>query len=472
MALCSQKPLLCIARGNDIGSIQQKVLLARSQANRCLTCVFTNLCDALDPNALELIDQMLPKPDCSSSDTISAYENIEDFLFENYHWALESEKTAFCLAHKRNCPFNPGSVFKARQLKQADDYAGVAWWSSANVDSYLHEGRLPLCFNLAGIICVDDSPMGKRRKLCGASRREHAVWMATRHSNALNNIEDGFFTECSSFYPARDRQEKLNATHEVISVRTGPENQSYPMNRGRCFSASIARWSLVWCGPAADLVEADFHAHHHKAMQLTGSIYFNATLEEVSNMSAEFASGRHQPLTADEQRQPFYTYAHKILSDGSYRIRDEYVEWFKDLQIGKPHFADLQQHPGRGPKGGSLLPTLDTHPRIYSFDDERIATPFELAMAMGIDVRKCMLFGDRELSPLASILPRSPAAQQFTLIANGAHILVMASWYVYVLSDCNSRSIVFRIPCALSVEPQEDSDDDAPLEQFHTNYRL
>ena len=113
------------------------------------------------------------------------------------------------------------------------------------------------------------------------SQKQHCIWLAHRMSNAKNRIEHVFFVETAEKYPFRGKLSRLDNTHVLVGVRTGPDQLGFPMKRTRCLAAGINRAMMVWCGPDPQSVEADFHHKFKRALSLTGSIYFTASDDEV-----------------------------------------------------------------------------------------------------------------------------------------------------------------------------------------------
>ena len=82
-------------------------------------------------------------------------------------------------------------------------------------------------------------------------------------------------------YRAREKLSRLEDTHVILAVRTGPDLQGFPMKRTRTLASGVNRAMLVWCGPDPHLVEEDFRQKFHRQLTLTGSAYLDASEDEI-----------------------------------------------------------------------------------------------------------------------------------------------------------------------------------------------
>ena len=125
-----------------------------------------------------------------------------------------------------------------------------------------------------------------------------------------------------------------------------------------------------------------------------------------------------------------------------------------------PNFADLDHHPQFGPSVGSILPPLDTHPKIYSWEHQRFAVTSELYSALGVDMKHGLLCGNRSLSPLATLIPELPLRKRMQIAGNGMHVPMMAAWFVYVLARCVRVEAFYTMSQQVSLAATSPRDDD------------
>ena len=139
----------------------------------------------------------------------------------------------------------------------------------------------------------------------------------------------------------------------------------------------------------------------------------------------------------DEWRgKPMSTYVDQIVPPSDFRNLREYEATYKTLPAGSSYFADIVQRPGAGVVARAVIPSLNTHPKVYSFEHQRLATVMELSQAMGLDMRPGVFCGSRPVSPLVDIFPLMSLHSQLFTLGNGLHAPTMAAWYIYVLSNC------------------------------------
>ena len=159
-------------------------------------------------------------------------------------------------------------------------------------------------------------------------------------------------------------------------------------------------------------------------------------------------------LPSELRGQPMGTYLDQILCPSDLRNLIAYEADFQKMPAGGQYFVDVVQTPGQGCTGRSIIPTLDTHPKVYSFDHQRFATPMELSSAMGLDIYPGSLCGGRPVSPLVDIFRLMSVSQQLNVLGNGLHAPTMAAWYIYVLSNC--VRIEFFYTMTMTVTQEED----------------
>jgi hypothetical protein len=489
-------PTVWFVKSCDIGSFQQKILLGRSRLDACAPCVFTSMAQVLQEDAGALMVSMEPDPAASADVARKAYSGMADYLMQNNTWAIPESQFSFCLAHKGLCPLHPGFVviedsgklrsMAAQQdelsddddspmsdtMPEVSDLQAKAWWRSDLCEKFpvledtTSEMRTdprhrPLLVNIAGLECIDHSPLGEQRRDAGPSARQHAVFLGTRASLAKAHVEDLGFSESSSFYPTLARQKPLEPQIKVLAIKTGSEQLSFPTRRYRSLGANVNQETLVWLGPEADNIQEDFDHMFNRRLMLDASVYFNATPDEVFQAAQQMAASRKKVLPEHLRDVPMADYMDRICPPCNLDIKAQYEDWFIKKEIPRPHYADLDHHPGRGLRPGSSCPSLDTHPKVYGFAEQRFLTPLELLGTMGIDIGG-PLSGGRPVSSLAKLFDQLSRHDQLVLVGNGMHVPTMAAWFLYVCAHCRRRSDFFQLPLHVGL-PDEALEDDGEV---------
>ena len=111
-----------------------------------------------------------------------------------------------------------------------EDEDAEMWWNQdlTTLLPNASDAERPLLVNISGIICVEDSPLGRRRKECGDSAKEHGVYCITRKKLAEQCFEDLGIFECSHLYPAHERQQSLSRTHTQKVLRKSADDIGFP----------------------------------------------------------------------------------------------------------------------------------------------------------------------------------------------------------------------------------------------------
>jgi hypothetical protein len=273
-------------------------------------------------------------------------------------------------------------------------------------------------------------------------------------------MEDIAFTECSDRYPVEVKQgQTLQGSHSVVFIRTCPHMLGFPVTRKRMFSACINRKRVVWVGPSsATGIEQDFHEKFARPCRLTGSVFFQASAQEVQDMVVRMAARRKHKLPPNFAETPMSAYLHKLLGPGNVLRKAEFeVEHAK--AGGGTFLADLDHHPGHGVRAGPLFPTAISHGNVWSFSAPgRLSTRAEEFSALGFDMFP-ILAGDRGVTPLAPLFAELTDGAQKFLCGNAMHIPAFTMWIAYVLGNCIGIEEFYRI--ASAVGPVDTEDDDA-----------
>ena len=478
-AASQAKPRLTVARASDIGRMQQHVLTRRSQIEGGFQCVFSDIAEQLASEAGMQLEAMRPAKNSTKPVAARAYSEMADFLSSNRQWCLPQSKSSYCFCHKQQCPVQPGWVLSecqngtsAEALKQqfsspaSSGSTPNAWWARFLDHPEESQASRPLSVNMSSLICVDYTPLGLQRGDAGPSQEQHAIWAAARRVNAERGHEDLYFTECAARYPVLKQHQKLGTTHKIVHIVLDASQEGFSIQRNRALAAGINRKTLVWCGPEdAEELESEFMMLYGRQGRLPGTIFSVATDEEIRDHHAALAStrlGRKVPPQSIVGQGLFSSGDfRKVLSVSNGLIRNECETMRQQLGKAGPYFADLEQHPDQGsclPQ--DIIPALNTHPRIYFSGEDRMLLPSELYDAMGTDVRTGCFLGNRQLSPLANIIPELDVRDQLFLLGNGMHVPTMTSWFHYVLSRCVRVEHFYNIARPPSTLRPDEQDDD------------
>ena len=153
----------------------------------------------------------------------------------------------------------------------------------------------------------------------------------------------------------------------------------------------------------------------HPGPSVHASVFLLSSQAEVAAMAQDLAASRKRvlrPASGAGTLQPS-TYFSTIAPPGMVQCKAEYERAFISESAPQPWLADLAHHPGMGPRHGSLMPSLDTHPHIFTWDapppvqGERFITPRELLASLGVDTFPT-LSGGRPLSGLLAAMVDQP----------------------------------------------------------------
>ena len=122
------------------------------------------------------------------------------------------------------------------------------------------------------------------------------------------------------------------------------------------------------------------------------------------------------------------------------------------------YLVDLDHDVGYGPASGPVLPALDTHPTIYSFQGGRLLLPQELLAAQGVDMFPAMAV-TRPVSPLRDVFSSFSANDLRFFAGNSMHVPTLGAWLMYAMGNVLPRSSLERLPRALGDCNSEESDE-------------
>ena len=222
-------------RSCDIAPLPRRVLTYCSVAfdQRC-SCVMTDLLERLPAEFRQQVDSMCPAKDDDAEICETKYDLIDSYLCMNRH-EIFSESEAYCEVHEGLC--------------SVDRWATACQQGSSSSSGSSSHKPQPLRLNSAGTVCVGWSSVGKRKRFGHSSELPHSVWLRERQYRAESDLEDMFFQECTVLYPAQTKLAiPLAASHQVLTIKTGPQAQGHPSARTPSLSVGRPHRSCTLAG--------------------------------------------------------------------------------------------------------------------------------------------------------------------------------------------------------------------------------
>jgi len=455
-------------RSCDWGKVQIYVLKRSSRllgASR--SCVFGDMSERLPKELQEWLDAATPGPK-STSDVVSlSNQAIEEHMTRIASWAFPRCSTSYCYVHERRCPSYPASAYGdthsafflelpneqplKKALRRNDSDASASsrncvyetWWAERRVAPVAEDGspERPLMASIAGLTCTDWTSLGKQMRRAGSSDRYHSTYIEERRALAKQNLEDIFITECAERYSAEVMQrEKLADTHHVVIVRFGPQEMGFPIRRRRTFTSGLNRETLVWIGPTdPGDVQREFDELFTRTVELTGDAFFVADEADVLSWVRDRSAKRKSTLPPDWKTANMSTYFHMLVPPGGVRRKAVYDHLRKsEGSLTGAFLCDIEQNSHMGSVPGPIVPALNTHSDIFSYESNRFATRVDYLAMLGIDshVKVC---GRRGVSPLTDVFKKLDEADVRLLVGNGIHVPVIAAWFAYVMGNTIRR---------------------------------
>eukprot|EP00959_Pyramimonas_sp_CCMP1952_P470350 9496502-Pyramimonas_sp.AAC.1 len=185
--------------------------------------------------------------------------------------------------------------------------------------------RRPLFVNFGSPACLDWCVPGSRQGDAGSHEHAAMVWLSERRIWAEKGFEDIAFGENTDKMPIHKIQQPLLESHHCVSVKVGGTLIGWPMERKRLFHASLSRSTMMWVGPdsAAD-VQRDFERWVRRNRNVDGSVFLQASEEEVANMVMDKAAARSSVLPENFMKLPMSSYLHKL---GPVGLVQRKTEW-------------------------------------------------------------------------------------------------------------------------------------------------
>ena len=472
----SSMPRVRFVRACDSGQSQQRCLQLQSEMlDEGATCVFQDVRGKFDQDTLDWLEQASPTKAMTASQARAANKTVADFLHSS--GAIFSRECTSYLLQRRKCPAfvlpglqNP-EVFAQEGLASVSGArrgAPAAWWeerltqqpSGQSEDDPLPR---PISCNISGLICTDYTFLGKRKGHIGAGLTQpcHEVWCSERKYLACNNLEDWFFTENSSHYPVQTHQvEALAESHGVQHVTFCPSDMGFPMRRRRMFSFGYTHEHWAWVGPQSQAeVQSAFASMFCRDVQLTGDVYAQADPELLQKFVVARVKQRRTHLPAGWENMAMEDYLTALLPLGAMVRKSAYEKLRQEREgLAGNFLADLDHNATCGPASGPLMPALDTHANIYSWQCQRLFLGQELLQAQGVDMFPS-LAGARGLSPLASVFNRFEDSALRFFAGNGIHVPAYAAWLMFCMGNVRPREELSLLP-----RQMPDADDAAPAE--------
>ena len=329
------------------------------------TCVFKDLRARVPAAHLEAMEKMVPRECSSLRDRQAAFLRIERYVLAHSSEIFNLHSKAPCVVHGGLC---------SCQLSRAEQRAALG------------SGGFPLSINIAGSICRGWSTVGKRAGHGHESDDLHTLWREERASASRLDIEDAFFHECVTRYPARAKlSEPLRGTHFCHSITANPQSMGHATKRPRVLSFCGSRHSVLWLGP--EDVQRDFDRIFKSECYCDGDDYFVSKAAEILADQHLLAERRKLFVDASASDVGYLRGADLLaLLPGATQSR-----WYDhDLlaaEVEGPYLADVMQHvplkKGRS-SPGPLWPTQLTNGLVWSWRLGRFATKMEHLQAQGL----------------------------------------------------------------------------------------
>ena len=260
------EPAVWFVRSCDSGRVQKQCLMSQSdKLDGGSSCVFSDALDRLDPDVRDWVKAAGPTKDMPVQEAQEANGLVENFLAGKGAGIFSTDGLCYCEMHRQRCPVHVRPVLRSAMGMGAGSQPAAApetfpspskrrrtgavqrqpWHVKTLSELGPSEGQaqLPLSCSIAGLVCTDYTPLGRRRGHVGAGVTEpvHAVWCHERQHLATHGLEDFFFTENSSAYPVMKKQiTPLATTHEIKYVVTCPYDLGFAMRRRRTFTFGCA----------------------------------------------------------------------------------------------------------------------------------------------------------------------------------------------------------------------------------------
>ena len=304
-----------------------------------------DLLDRLPEGAVSWLQSASPGKSATRQQKIDAHRDIAQWLSDNSSRLFSPLCTSACSVHGRPCPVHP--AFREALRSTVDPEPGHV---------------LPMCINIAGVVCLPYTTAGSREGESSAYQVSHLVWLQERRERAAQKVEDAFILECVPQYPIKTLKEEMHDSHEVVHVTIGPEYLGWPAKRRRLLACGFAKDRWAWRGPRSPSdIQKEFDAIFHRSVSAAGTLFLLADEEELHHEYAAMLSKQGHHFSPEQVKEiPKDMLLPMILPAGALQRYDEWTECGEEIcSIGGTAFILVSDHPHavRG-SCGSELPVL------------------------------------------------------------------------------------------------------------------
>jgi len=403
--------------------------------------------DVLDRLPLDFMDKVrkkAPPPEAAVEAHLEHYNKFGKVLMRNPKKLFPENLHARCLFHPgKLCP-----VYPERQKFQK------AIISLDSDDDDKEEG--PLLLTAASNSCKPFSALGKTKGFSDEGVAALHCWMAERNARR----EDVAFQENTPLFDDHYVVDGSADYGRVITIRSGPEKEGWPVSRWRTQNAIINEARFVWVGPADQAgVEAEYAALFHRSCQLTSNVFIQDSPVNLRTDIIDFAKHRKLYLNESLPDEVLLQQWPAILNSSQKRHLASYnAELSSRAALSGHYCGDLEQDPLSHCGGGPLLPGLPTHFTIWDFQEKRVYSKREMMTSMGFPAlpHVCRSPYSAVVDKIADSLSSKEAQH---LIGNGQHLHTYMTFVFYVLSNLVHRE-QYKPWSFVEGSPAGESEDD------------
>ena len=203
----------------------------------------------------------------------------------------------------------------------------------------------------------------------------------------------------------------------------------------RNLTFAMNKATMVWMGPAAEEVQADFERFFKRSVECTGDVFLVASRDEVRDYQLAMAQMRGKILSKEAREQAPLSQTCQYTGAQIARLQE--------YEANRPNpgfggrgtwFADIDQHYKRGSSTpGTSVPCQLTHSTVHAWAADRAMLPMELFLAHGFNVYPGATENSRECC-INGFLRQLSRKQQQELLGNGWHLPTVAMWTMYCLA--------------------------------------
>lgn len=303
----------------------------------------------------------------------------------------------------------------------------------------------------------------------------HSIWLEERRARALQKVEDMFLLECTPRYPASRLQTRLEETHTVLWLTTGPELFGWPHKRRRLLAVGYNKATMAWAGAGGmHNMQREFEQRFHRSIMASGDMLMMASAAEIREEYSKLAlvqKNRLAPSCVDQI--PKQELLRLLLPAGAvHRLAEWRAEVDGLRSVGGVAMVDIDHHPGtKGTTGGSEWPVSLRHGTVVCLmqddpDGWRIGLALEHFAALGF-----FMFGPMcksfPMSRLKPVLGRLSVAHAKSLAGNGMHLVTQCAWTYFCFANLvpvsSSQAAAPHMSARLGDVPMAGSDDESDV---------